>query len=390
MHHCLAPVAALLTTAVVAQVPTPLTAYWSLNEASGQTATDSGPNGLTGTLVGYQAGHTSWVTGQFGNALQFDGSSQYVDLALGNNVLPVYRGDGAPFSICFWVKAPAAEDDRVYSEGSSLAGSGQGALFTLGTGRSSLGNQDKLQVYIRNDAQVRVSELYSAATVFDDTWHHVAYVDTAGDARVYVDGVLDGNSFDYRTTSAGTQTSSYGTFTNDTVALGAVVRNNVVALLNGTIDEFEIYGFALSAADVQLVFQGGIAAQCSASFGEFGVGCGAGPMDLSVTGSAVIGGPGLQASVSNGAPNTLVFFCFGDGRARALDLGVLGFPGCVAWAQSPNCNGVGGIDPVGNFGPSQINIPNVPALACGLAVMQAVSLGTTIETSDAAIIQLGF
>ena len=52
-----------------------LVAYWTFDEGSGDTVIDSTGNGNDGTLMGAQ-----WGEGKFGNALEFNGADQYVEV----------------------------------------------------------------------------------------------------------------------------------------------------------------------------------------------------------------------------------------------------------------------------------------------------------------------
>ena len=71
-------------------------------------------------------------------------------------------------------------------------------IITFGSGRTSLTNTDKFQVYIRNDANQVVCNGYSATTVYDNTWHHVCFVDVSGEITLYIDGVKDTGNITYR------------------------------------------------------------------------------------------------------------------------------------------------------------------------------------------------
>ena len=382
-------VAAILIS-VSATAQTPVIGLWAFDETSGLVAADFGPFGNNGTLNGYGT-QTAWVPGQINGAITFDGVDDYVAVAT-NGGLPVYRGDGSAFSICFWVNGSPTDDDRVYSEGSTT---NTQALFTLGTGRISNNTTDKLQLFIRNDINNLIASRYSTATVFDNTWHHVVYTDVSGDAKVYIDGVLDATSFDYRVNGNpgfpnwGTQTGNSGNFPLDLVSIGGVLRNNVVAHLQGSVDELQIYGFELSPADVQAVFAGGIAAVCRASIGEFGVGCGTGPLEIAGSGSAALGGPGIQLTLSAGTPGALAFLCAGFNRLNPLDLASVGFPGCIAYSQSIDCIGLGVLDGAGALTATPLMVPNTAALACTQANLQAAVFSTTLELSDVVIATLG-
>lgn len=53
-----------------------LIAYWTFDEGAGKTVKDMTGNGHDGKFVG----DPKWVTGKFGKALEFDGSSNYVEV----------------------------------------------------------------------------------------------------------------------------------------------------------------------------------------------------------------------------------------------------------------------------------------------------------------------
>ena len=52
-----------------------LLGYWTFDEGNGSVANDYSGNGNHGSIVG-----ASWTTGKCGNALEFDGSYDYVDI----------------------------------------------------------------------------------------------------------------------------------------------------------------------------------------------------------------------------------------------------------------------------------------------------------------------
>ncbi len=77
-----------------------LVGWWKFDDGSGATALDSSGKGNDGTLQG----DPQWVEGQFGGALEFDGSGDYVDC--GNAAsLDIYGAD-AQVTIALWVNTP--------------------------------------------------------------------------------------------------------------------------------------------------------------------------------------------------------------------------------------------------------------------------------------------
>jgi hypothetical protein len=375
----------LLAAPAPAQL-SPVVALWPLDAVTGTFVADLGPYGSTGTLV--NAGAAPWVAGQFGNALQFDGTDDYVLLTASLD-LPVYRRRSAPFSITFWVNAPAQSDRRVYSEQAANP-PGLGPLFTLGSGSTAASATHRLRVFLRTDAAIVAVDVLSNSTVFDNTWHHVAYVDDVGRLRIYVDGVLD-QAVDYSRWSygpAGTLAGSYQAI--DSVTLGAVVRNGVVsAPLAGIVDDVQVYRAVLDLADVQAIRAGSAPNPVVGSLGVFGQGCGPGPLDMIATGSGSIGGTAWLLA-ARGTPGGLLFLGLAAGLAAPVELTVFGYPGCTLYVSSLELTLVDVIGPSGSAAPVPLVIPNVPAMNAQFFTAQWFSLlPATFEFSPAAVLHLG-
>jgi hypothetical protein len=165
----------------------------------------------------------TFVPGQFGNAVQFNGSSSYATnlhtpdpTATG---LPIYKA-GA-YTIAMWVKAPPVAARFLYAEGNTnVAGStaGQNPIVIFQTGQTAA-TSNKFDAIIRNDANTTlINHVVSAKVVFDNEWHHIAWVDDRGAVRLYIDGVPDTANFNYTPT---------GNFTLNTSTIGALVRANI-------------------------------------------------------------------------------------------------------------------------------------------------------------------
>ena len=83
---------------------------------------------------------------------------------------------------------------RVFSESSTTANN---PLFNLGTPNSLAVSTSALDIYIRTDAGTIANgaHQYTTAPVYDDTWHHVVYVQRdvngAMQGALYIDGVKD-------------------------------------------------------------------------------------------------------------------------------------------------------------------------------------------------------
>ncbi len=227
----------LSSSLLFGQAPSDPAAWWTFDESTGTVAADSGPYANTGLLTGFLAGN--WVTGQLGNALQFNGTSEFV------TVTPI--GPGLPIqlrplhSFTAWVRGPAQGDRRIYSEGDNV---NLNPLFTVGSAGNGTTPSAKLRVFVRAPNGGNRLDAVSVGDVFDNTWHHVAWVDSAGRGRLYVDGVLD-SEWAYDVPNFAGSLSR--------VAVGAVLRATAGNFFSGAVDDLRLFPFCLTATDVNLI-----------------------------------------------------------------------------------------------------------------------------------------
>ncbi len=85
-----------------------ISAYWKLDEGSGDTIYDSSGHDYDGDIYG-----ASWVTGQSGYALDFDGLNDYVSLDNYASELGFNKTDDLIFS--FWFKSTTDSSGLIYS-----------------------------------------------------------------------------------------------------------------------------------------------------------------------------------------------------------------------------------------------------------------------------------
>lgn len=216
-----------------------LVSYWPLN--IGQTNTPDLYSANNMTFVNMDA--SNFVPGQFGNALSFNGTTQY---AFRSGGASIYLNTN--YSVAFWVKGNYAgqSDKRVFSEGSTASNN---PLFNLGT--DNTGATPSLNVFIRNDANTAIVNARKSTTpVFDDVWHHVVWVDRNGAAQLYIDGVPDNTDFTY-TRSA---------LTVNQTSIGAILRAGASSWFAGAMDEVAVWNRALTFSEVQEVKGSGVPA----------------------------------------------------------------------------------------------------------------------------------
>jgi parallel beta-helix repeat protein len=212
---------------------------WKFDEGSGTTASDSiGDN--DGTLVN----GPDWTAGKIGGALSFDGVDDYVNF-------DAHIGDYQNLStgtISIWIKK-----DSTGSAGGFFCASDGGDVYSS-LYFEKLGNE-KIKVRIsENDT----SRLY---WVSNDTlpagWHHFAYVTNSSGQWIYLDG--EPMTGTYTVGSASTNAFFDYVTQQDTLRIGHIYRHSeAVSPWDGLIDDVRIYNRALSAEEIELIYETGI------------------------------------------------------------------------------------------------------------------------------------
>ena len=210
--------------------PSGLVAAYGFNEGSGTTTADASGNGLTGTLNG-----AAWTTlGKFGNALSFNGSSNYVDLG---NPTPLKLTGSMTWSAWIYATANPADDGQIIAKSGGTNGT-LGSQFKTSpdTGPHTFG------VAVSGDG-ITNAQRYSTSVRSLNTWYFVTGVYDATNRKldVYVNGQLDDGVL------RGTvPASQFDPATN--VNIG---RRSGGFYFAGRIDEVRIYNRALSAPEIQ-------------------------------------------------------------------------------------------------------------------------------------------
>jgi len=116
-----------------AQVDEGLVAHWPFDETRGTIANDVSGNGLDGTVVG-----ATWTQGRIGNALRFDGISDFVQVPGVGAPPPAQIGALGRGTIAFWLR---------FEDPDNLLNSIGFPMFYFGTQPGSSAPWD-LEIYI--------------------------------------------------------------------------------------------------------------------------------------------------------------------------------------------------------------------------------------------------
>ena len=194
-----------------------LVAWWPLDG----DATDSGPNGLDGTVMG----DPDWSPGKFGMAVDLDGTDDYIDCG---NPDPLTIRDELTVSCWFKVESFTRTWESILAKGDNSYRLSRGPGTGNGTHMGISGTSAS-------------PDYFNAPTIVtDNKWHHIAGVYDGTQAIIYIDGKED---MVYPSTGQ-INASTYSLFIGE----NSQARDRY---LNGLVDDVRIYNRALTADEVK-------------------------------------------------------------------------------------------------------------------------------------------
>ncbi|MFA5098835.1 MAG: LamG-like jellyroll fold domain-containing protein [Candidatus Paceibacterota bacterium] len=209
-----------------------LVGYWKFDEASG-TLYDSSGHGNNGTQSG---GVTYEAQGKVGNALSFDGNNDYVDCGNANSLKNITN----KITIAYWVyinSYPAGNYTSVVEKGyAPIAGrSWMSGMTSTGSGYFFIRKGDDSTYSYPDDLGWTIIPL--------GTWMHMVHIFDG--SRTYGATYRNGN-LDHERTNLG--------FSNIYISNYNVTVGKDSYYFNGKIDDVRIYNRALSAVEIQAIY----------------------------------------------------------------------------------------------------------------------------------------
>jgi hypothetical protein len=174
-----------------------------------------------------------------GNALSFDGSTGYLNCGT-ESILDL--GDGDKGTVEVWIKANSWPPDEQYP---SIIGSRENGGWNAGAYHISYWNNYlRFVIYETGVGYVAISKAPPSIGV----WHHLAMTwngIAGGRLNAYIDGTLAGYVPQTRKANSG-------------IADDLLIGRSSGYYFNGLIDEARIYNRALTAAEIQQHYAGGL------------------------------------------------------------------------------------------------------------------------------------
>ena len=215
--------------------PETVLGIWLLDEGNGDITEDASVNGYDGTLMG----SPNWVDGWSGNALEFTGSSTYVNCgnaeAFNVNV----------FSVSFWYNLPIAQSwNHMISRGQHLA---SGEPGSVNWGVMMVSGEERILFETFND----IDWIGIRADTTTGEWHHAVATYDGDTMQLYHDGALADT------------TSGRGILLDESRAFLIGARSDsgsAGGFYNGSIDEVGYFNAILAPEDIEEIMNSGLAA----------------------------------------------------------------------------------------------------------------------------------
>ncbi|MGQ8335705.1 cadherin-like domain-containing protein [Sunxiuqinia sp. A32] len=213
-----------------------LVAYYNMNGGSGNTLEDNSPNSSIGTFVGSPAWKTSGAFAGPRNALDFDGTDDYVSIPTSPNLNII--GD---ITLEAWVKMDALPGSycRFICKGSTDNNEANNILYALNitsTGRLEFAYEYGAGQYVY---------LPTAGSIPVGVWQHIAVVrkQSSKEVTFYVDGKQFGAVKIYTHEPTGGATGI--------LTIGAFKGSSPTNLFNGEMDEVRIWSKTRTASEIR-------------------------------------------------------------------------------------------------------------------------------------------
>lgn len=207
-----------------------LVGHWTFDGDLETTITDRSGNGNNGSISGSPTS-TMQAIGKIGQALEFDGSDDRITATIPSTYWN--RDNNLPFTMSAWIH-PLEDSYGARAFALSVNHANQSAGIFASSSSFGIGSQDNGGNFDRVE--------YTPTTFH--TWHHVVLRGTsASSLTMYIDGVLRGS----------VSISPIAGFTSGTTFyIGSGVSTEY---LHAILDDIRIYDRALSAKEIQSLYQ---------------------------------------------------------------------------------------------------------------------------------------
>ncbi len=213
-----------------------LVGYWPLNEGSGSSTIDQSGNANVGAWSGTAVNGSYYTSGKIGSyAGNFNGASTYVNIASSTSL---NVGPSNAITVAAWVNWAAdvgAYDSIITKDNSVSAPAGSYTLL--------LKSNQTLAFYLVASPANYINVDGGGNTVSFGAWHHIVGTWDGTTIKTYIDGSLNQSAVVAKTFSG-----------ISPLAFNIGATSSTLRLFNGQINDARVYNRALSAAEVQALY----------------------------------------------------------------------------------------------------------------------------------------
>ena len=207
---------ATVEVSIVAPEP-PTIGHWMLDEGSGTTFIDSSPAGNDATTVG----SPTWIAGQIGQAVEFDGTNDYATVA-DNDSLDITDA----ITMAYWVRPDKTATQYPFRKTNAY--------------ELSLNTSGYPFVRLNGSNTYRIDSVLTLYPADGETWMHMAATYDGSDVRLYVNGTEVPESPVAGPTSIAVNSN----------ALGIGAEGAGASKYEGALDDVRLYDRALTPAEI--------------------------------------------------------------------------------------------------------------------------------------------
>jgi hypothetical protein len=191
---------------------------------------DGNANAKIGTLNGTVSGATlsTGRNNESNTAYSFDGVDDYIEFGAG-----MLSGDGE-FSILIWINTSSGSFARILSQRNG----GYNGQYIV-----ELESDGEIEFYTYSSLTGKWI-VRSSSALNDGNWHHLAFVQQDNGGKMYLNGSLD---------QTDNSNGKVNLLSTNKTYLGKDGRNNS-SFYTGKVDDLKIYNRALSASEIQTLF----------------------------------------------------------------------------------------------------------------------------------------
>ena len=199
---------------------------WRMNEGSGTVLVDSSASGNNGTILG----NPTWVAGQHGQAIRFDGTGDYATVP-DNASLDI----SAAITMAAWVKPEKAATQNLIKKATNGGTNGYELSLSLdGSAQRCSCASTRRRAATRTGSTRRPSYPSNGTT-----WMHVAATYDGTTIRLYVNGVQEGGNL-----------AGPASIATNNLALGIGAQPDGRSTAAGAMDDVLLYNTALTASEI--------------------------------------------------------------------------------------------------------------------------------------------